>query len=46
MIVGIYGMNFKHMPELDWAWGYPVVMAVIAAIDGFLFSRFRKAKWL
>jgi len=46
MIVGIYGMNFKHMPELDWAWGYPLVMAVIAAIDGFLFARFSKAGWL
>src|SRR5438874_11696502 len=46
MIVGIYGMNFKHMPELDWPLGYPLVMAVIAAIDLYLFSRFRKAGWL
>src|SRR4029078_11711322 len=26
MIAGIYGMNFKHMPELDWWWGYPLAM--------------------
>jgi magnesium transporter len=46
MIVGIYGMNFEHMPELKWAYGYPLVMGVMAAIDGFLFWRFRKAGWL
>jgi magnesium transporter len=46
MIVGIYGMNFEQMPELKWSYGYPVVMAVMAAIDGFLFWRFRKAGWL
>ena len=26
MLAGIYGMNFKHMPELDWHWGYPVAL--------------------
>ena len=46
MIVGIYGMNFEHMPELKWSYGYPVVLAVMAAIDAFLFWRFRKARWL
>jgi magnesium transporter len=46
MIVGIYGMNFKHMPELEWTYGYPMVMAVMAAIDVWLFTRFRKAGWL
>ncbi|HYL25053.1 MAG TPA: magnesium/cobalt transporter CorA [Burkholderiales bacterium] len=46
MIVGIYGMNFQHMPELKWAYGYPLVMGVMAAIDGFLFWRFRRAGWL
>jgi magnesium transporter len=45
-IAGIYGMNFEHMPELKWSYGYPVVMALMAAIDGFLFWRFRKARWL
>jgi len=46
MIVGIYGMNFEHMPELKWVFGYPLVMGIIAAIDAYLFYRFRKAKWL
>lgn len=46
MIAGIYGMNFKHMPELDWVWGYPLAMVLIVAIDTYLFFRFRKAKWL
>src|SRR3981189_503368 len=46
MIVGIYGMNFEHMPELKWSFGYPLVMAVRVAIDGYLFYRFRKAGWL
>jgi len=46
MIAGVYGMNFRHMPELDWAFGYPLVLAVMAAIDGYLFYRFRRARWL
>ena len=46
MIAGVYGMNFEHMPELKWAYGYPLVMAVMAAIDGYLFYRFRKSGWL
>jgi magnesium transporter len=46
MIAGIYGMNFRSMPELEWDLGYPIVMGVIIAIDGYLVYRFRKAKWL
>jgi magnesium transporter len=46
MIVGVYGMNFEHIPELRWAFGYPLVMMGIAAVDTFLFFRFRKAGWL
>jgi magnesium transporter len=46
MIAGIYGMNFEHMPELEWTFGYPMVIGVIVAIDAFLFHRFRKAGWL
>jgi magnesium transporter len=46
MIAGIYGMNFEHMPELDWAWGYPASIALMAGIDLWLFTRFRKAGWL
>jgi magnesium transporter len=46
MIVGVYGMNFDHMPELRWEYGYFAVLVVMALIDGYLFYRFRKAKWL
>ena len=46
LIAGIYGMNFKYMPELEWHYGYPVCMAVMAALDGYLFFLFRKSKWL
>jgi magnesium transporter len=46
MIAGIYGMNFRSMPELEWDLGYPLVMGGIVAIDGYLAYRFRKAKWL
>jgi magnesium transporter len=46
MIAGIYGMNFEHMPELGWEYGYWTVVAVMVAIDGWLFYRLRKAKWL
>ena len=46
MIAGVYGMNFKHMPELDWIWGYPFAVGLMVVIDAYLFWRFRKAKWL
>lgn len=46
MIAGIYGMNFKVMPELSWSLGYPGALGVMAAIDFYLFYRFRKAGWL
>ena len=43
---GIWGMNFSHMPELEWRYGYPFGIAVIAGTSAFLWWRFRKAKWL
>jgi magnesium transporter len=46
MIAGVYGMNFDTMPELRWTYGYPAVIALMAAIDAWLFWRFRKAGWL
>ncbi|MEA3195655.1 MAG: magnesium transporter [Betaproteobacteria bacterium] len=46
MIAGVYGMNFKHMPELDWSYGYPFAVGLMVVIDTWLFSRFRKAGWL
>ena len=46
LIAGVYGMNFEHMPELKWAFGYPFAMAVMIIIDVVLWQRFRKAGWL
>ncbi len=46
MIAGIYGMNFKNIPELDWTFGYPLALAAMVALDAYLFYRFRKARWL
>ena len=46
MVAGIYGMNFQVMPELKWAWGYPMAVLLMAAIDVYLYFRFRKIKWL
>ena len=46
MIAGIYGMNFKHMPELGWTFGYPLALGLMAAIDVYIFYRLRKAGWI
>jgi magnesium transporter len=46
LIAGIYGMNFKFMPELEWPVGYYYALFLMAAIDGFLFWRFRQVKWI
>lgn len=45
-IAGIYGMNFKYMPELDYPAAYPIVLVVIAGLCGFLYFRFKRSGWL
>ncbi len=45
-IAGIYGMNFRNMPELDWTYGYPLVMLLMFGICALLFRQFRKTGWL
>lgn len=45
-IAGIYGMNFKHMPELDWRYGYFLILGAIAAICSALYWLFRRHGWL
>ena len=45
-IAGIYGMNFRFMPETDWRYGYFAVLGVIALICAGLFWRFRRIGWL
>jgi magnesium transporter len=45
-IVGIYGMNFDVMPELRWPFGYPVVIAIMVAVCGVIYSWFKRKGWL
>ncbi len=45
-LAGIWGMNFEHMPELQWAWGYPMALGVIVASACLLFWRFKRVGWL
>lgn len=45
-VAGIYGMNFEHMPELRWTYGYPAVLALIVAICIGLYVTFKRSKWL
>jgi magnesium transporter len=44
-IAGIYGMNFKYMPELEWHIGYPVALVVMLLVVAFLVLYFRRKKW-
>jgi magnesium transporter len=46
LIASIYGMNFKAMPEIDWAWGYPFALALMAASVAAPFIYFRRKGWL
>ncbi|MBO9515371.1 MAG: magnesium/cobalt transporter CorA [Variovorax sp.] len=43
---GIWGMNFKFMPELEWRYGYIVALALIGSLCGYLYYRFRRAGWV
>ena len=45
-IAGIYGMNFEHMPELGWTFGYPLVLCAMATICLMLYRYFKKVGWL
>jgi magnesium transporter len=45
-IVGVYGMNFKHMPELEWTWGYPALWLVMVLITVAMIIFFRRKRWL
>jgi magnesium transporter len=46
MIAGIYGMNFRQMPELRWAFGYPVALGVMAVLCVGLYAGFKRSGWL
>jgi magnesium transporter len=46
MVFGLYGMNFEHMPELEWTYGYPAVVAAVLIVCALLYRRFKHAGWL
>ena len=46
LIASIYGMNFEHMPELGWRYGYLLAVAVMFAIAGGLYAFLRRVRWL
>ncbi|MGH2694394.1 MAG: CorA family divalent cation transporter [Actinomycetota bacterium] len=46
LVTGLYGMNFTHMPELDWEFGYPIAVGVLILVSVSLYRYFRHIKWL
>ena len=46
MVFGIYGMNFEHMPELEWLHGYPFALSLMVASCVLLYRNFKRRKWL
>jgi magnesium transporter len=46
LIAGIYGMNFQHMPELGWQYGYPFALGMMLVLSFVLYRMFRKRDWL
>ena len=46
MIAGVYGMNFEHMPELEWQYGYPLALGLMLVICTGLYKYFKRAGWL
>lgn len=46
LVASIYGMNFRHMPELDWPWGYPMALLVMLASAILPYLYFKQKKWL
>lgn len=45
-IAGVYGMNFRHMPELEWRYGYPFALLAMLGVAGAMYLYFRKKTWL
>lgn len=46
VVAGVYGMNFTRMPELDWRYGYPFALGIMALVGGGLFTYFRRRGWI
>jgi magnesium transporter len=45
-IAGVYGMNFKYMPELEWPWGYFMILGVMITVALSMAYYFKRKKWL
>ena len=45
-LVGVYGMNFRHMPELDWPWAYPFLWTIMIGVAAVMLAYFRRRQWL
>jgi magnesium transporter len=45
-VAGVYGMNFEHMPELTWTYGYPAVLLAMLVVCSSLYWYFRRSGWL
>jgi len=45
-LAGVYGMNFKYMPEIGWRWGYPLVLLIMFGVAGVMIYLFKKKNWL
>jgi magnesium transporter len=45
-LVGVYGMNFEHMPELKWRYGYFLIWGIMLTVAGGLIYFFKRKKWL
>jgi magnesium transporter len=46
MVSGIYGMNFKYLPAMDWFFGFPLILLIMLGICLVLFRAFRRRNWL
>lgn len=46
IVAGVYGMNFEHMPELEWAWGYPMALTLMAVTAVGLYAVFKWRRWM
>jgi len=45
-IAGVYGMNFRYMPELNQTWTYPAILALMFVLAMFMVFFFRRRKWI
>jgi magnesium transporter len=46
LIAGIYGMNFIHMPELTWKFGYPITLTIMLGVSTLLYRGFKRSRWI